>query len=101
MSTQRTLITAESLHEISARLSEKGEKCELVRGEVVKMPPTGRTHGRIANNIAFILTSHVRRNDLGEVYAAETGFILSRSPDTVRAPDVAFVEKSRLTWRSR
>lgn len=33
---------------------------------------------------------------MGGVYAAETGFILSRSPDTVRAPDAAFVVSERL-----
>lgn len=27
--------------------------------------------------------------------AAETGFVLSRDPDTVRAPDAAFVSKAR------
>ncbi len=96
MSTQRTLVTVEQLPEISARLSADGGRCELVRGELVKMAPAGRTHGRIANTIAFILTSHVRRHDLGEVYAAETGFILRRSPDTVRAPDASFVSKERL-----
>ena len=33
---------------------------------------------------------------MGAVYAAETGFLLSREPDTVRAPDVAFVRQDRL-----
>lgn len=39
-------------------------------------------------------------NDLGSVYAAETGFLLSRSPDTVRAPDVTFVRKARVATTS-
>jgi len=30
------------------------------------------------------------------VFAAETGFVLSRDPDTVRAPDVAFVSRQRI-----
>jgi Uma2 family endonuclease len=30
------------------------------------------------------------------VYAAETGFRLSNNPDTVRAPDVAFVSQARV-----
>lgn len=33
---------------------------------------------------------------LGVVYAAETGFLLATTPDTVRAPDVAFVSRERL-----
>src|SRR5690606_13059569 len=31
-----------------------------------------------------------------KVYAAETGFIIARNPDRVRAPDVAFVRRERL-----
>ena len=33
---------------------------------------------------------------MGEVFAAGTGFLLRRDPDTVRAPDVAFVSSERL-----
>jgi Uma2 family endonuclease len=33
---------------------------------------------------------------LGAVYAAETGFKLSSNPDTVRAPDIAFISKPRV-----
>ncbi len=40
--------------------------------------------------------THVRAHDLGVVYAAETGFTLARHPDTVRAPDVAFIRRDRL-----
>lgn len=96
MSAQRTLVTADELLDISVRLSVKGQRCELVRGELLKMAPAGARHGRIANTIAFIITDYVRQRDLGAVFAAETGFIIQRHPDTVRAPDVAFVSKERL-----
>ena len=43
-----------------------------------------------------MLASHVDAHQLGLVFAAETGFILSRNPDTVRAPDVAFVTQGRI-----
>ncbi len=43
-----------------------------------------------------MLLEHVRANELGVVYAAETGFTVSRHPDTVRAPDVAFIRRDRL-----
>ena len=46
--------------------------------------------------IAVNLFTYVRAHDLGAVYAAETGFKLSSDPDTVRAPDVAFVSKLRV-----
>ena len=61
------------------------------------MPPAGWIHGRVANAIAFELTAYVREWDLGEIASAETGFVIGRDPDTVRAPDVSFVSKDRLT----
>lgn len=71
-------------------------RCELLKGKVRMMSPAGSEHGYIANQIAFLLTAHVRSRKLGRVYAAETGFILERSPDTVRAPDIAFIQKGRI-----
>lgn len=47
-------------------------------------------------NLGVELANHVRARELGVVYAAETGFTLARHPDTVRAPDVAFVRRERL-----
>ena len=71
-------------------------RCELVRGELTMMSPAGANHGRIAMRISSIIDQHVTTRKLGEVFAAETGFILGRNPDTVRAPDVAFVVFDRL-----
>src|SRR5436190_21038580 len=71
-------------------------RCELVRGELIMMSPAGAFHGDVANTLAFMLTGHVKKHNLGKVFAAETGFILSRNPDTVRAPDVAFVRSDRV-----
>jgi Uma2 family endonuclease len=70
-------------------------RCELVRGCLVMMVPAGADHGRLANEIAFRLTAFVRSKGLGIVFGAETGFLLARDPDTVRAPDAAFVRQGR------
>jgi len=70
-------------------------RCELVRGRLVMMNPTGDEHGRVALNLGAEIRDHVRRAGAGTAYAAETGFLLSRKPDTVRAPDVAFVRSGR------
>ncbi len=59
------------------------------------MSPAGGRHGRVAFKLGWILANHVFRHQLGTVYAAETGFLLARDPDTVRAPDVAFVSADR------
>jgi Uma2 family endonuclease len=60
------------------------------------MAPSGAEHGDVTNNFAFLLTAHVRSRSLGKVFAAETGFRLSRNPDTVLGADVAFVAAARI-----
>lgn len=92
MSAQKTLVTADEL----LRISAQGQRCELIGGEILEMVPSGGIHGRVANRIAYLLTAYVESRDLGTVFAAETGFLIRRNPDTVRAPDVAFVAKQRL-----
>lgn len=71
-------------------------RCELVRGEIVLMSPAGSRHGWIIAYITIRLGEAVLRLGLGRIFGAETGFILRRNPDTVRAPDVAFVRAERL-----
>jgi Uma2 family endonuclease len=53
-------------------------------------------HGEAAAALTVLLGQHVRAQRLGRVLAAETGFRISRNPDTVRAPDVSFVARKRV-----
>ena len=92
MSTTVQSMTAADL----LRLPADGRRYELLRGELRQMAPAGPTHGRLAMRIAAHLFQHVEAHHLGTVYAAETGFQLTQDPDTVRAPDVAFVSRQRL-----
>ena len=73
-----------------------GFRYELVQGELRRMNPAGNVHGRVAMNVGISLGTYVKAHDLGAVYAAETGFKLAADPDTVRAPDVAFVSRVRV-----
>ena len=91
MSTATHLMTAE---ELLRRSSELG-RCELIRGELIQMSPAGHTHGHVSLKFGSPIYVFVEEHHLGIVYAAETGFILERDPDTVRAPDVAFVAHGR------
>lgn len=78
------------------RLPDDGWRYELVRGELRKMSPTGADHGDVAAQIIASLVLHVKPRRLGKVYSSETGFRISRDPDTVRAPDAAFVRSERV-----
>jgi Uma2 family endonuclease len=78
------------------RLPDDGWRCELVRGKVVREPPAGFEHGRLAMRIGLLLGRFVEENNLGEVLASETGFVLFEEPPTVRAPDAAFVAEGRV-----
>ena len=90
MATTIQPITAEQLLEMG-----NDQPCELIAGELVMMTPAGFEHGEIALNIGFLLKLHAGKNRLGKVVSAEAGFVISRDPDTVRAPDVAFVRRER------
>ena len=92
MSTTIQTTTADEL----LRMPDDGFRYELVRGELRKMSPAGHRHGRIAGNVTASLGPHVVVNKLGRVYVADTGFLISSDPDTVRAPDVAFASQKRL-----
>jgi Uma2 family endonuclease len=71
-------------------------RCELVRGELIRMSPAGFEHGRIVADISAPLAQFVEQRGLGVVTASGTGFQISQDPDTVRAPDVGFVRAERV-----
>ncbi|MEO6596904.1 MAG: Uma2 family endonuclease [Planctomycetota bacterium] len=91
MSTQ-PVVTAEDL----LTIHEDGYRHELVRGELRRMSAAAPLHGFVAMRIGRHLANFVEEHSLGAVFAAETGFVLERNPDTVLAPDVAFVRQERL-----
>ena len=85
---------------------------ELVRGEVVfaadwlagrelsweeRMP--GRRHGQVANEVSFLMTTFVRRHDLGRMFCNDTFVKIEERPDgrdTLRGADVDFYSYDRL-----
>ena len=77
-------------------MPDDGKRYELIEGELIEMAPAGGRHGRVGAKIVTRLCLYVERTDLGELLASEVGFFLQRDPDTVRAPDAAFIAKNRL-----
>jgi Uma2 family endonuclease len=73
-----------------------GQRYELVQGELKTRSPSGFKHGLLAARLALFLAQYSRAHHLGEVAGAETGFILEQNPDTVRAPDAAFVAAANI-----
>lgn len=74
------------------------ERSELIEGEVIELMPPGIRHGSIAGNIYAFLWAYVRRNNLG-IVSVEGGYRLRRRPDTVRSPDVSFIDNATLAGR--
>ena len=85
-------MTAEQLLE----LPDDGMRHELVDGDLHTKAPAGGAHGQIAAELLGRMFAVVQAGRLGRLFAAETGFRLRRDPDTVRAPDVAFVRTDRV-----
>jgi Uma2 family endonuclease len=77
-------------------MPDDGFRYELVKGELRRMSPAGDEHGIISMQLAASLHQHCKLNHLGRVFAADTGFKLESDPDTVRAPDIAFVSRERV-----
>jgi Uma2 family endonuclease len=96
MSTTTHLMTAEDL----LKMPDDGYRHELIKGELLTMSPSGYEHGRVVGNLTILLGQYVRAKGLGDICGAETGFKLESNPDTVRAPDIAFIPKERVGVRS-
>lgn len=88
-----TFVTADELLALPMGM---GKRYELVAGELRVMSPASWRHGEVIGTLQTILGAFIREHDLGPVFGAETGFLLKRNPDTVRAPDFAFIAKRHL-----
>ena len=88
-----SLVTAAKLLALPTGM---GKRYELVLGKLRVMSPAGWRHGNVVSNLHEVLASFVKQRDLGMMFGAETGFRLTRDPDTVRAPDIAFIARQSL-----
>ena len=93
MTTSRKLLTADDL----LALPDDGKRYELVRGELIERPSASDDHGYTGDELSWQLGTFIRQRGLGRGRLAETGFQLA--PDTVLAPDYAFVPYDRMSSR--
>ena len=92
MSTTTQPMTADEL----LRLPRGRFRYELVKGELKTMSPAGSEHGAVIMNLAVPLGQYIKANNLGIIFGAETGFKIAENPDTVLAPDVAFISREHI-----
>jgi Uma2 family endonuclease len=86
-----TLMTVEQL------LTLAGDgRSELVRGEFVKLPPRGVLQAFVLSRLLSRLAPFLEQPKIGRI-GISLGVVLSRDPDTVRAPDISFLSKARLS----
>jgi Uma2 family endonuclease len=69
---------------------------ELIRGEITTYPLCDALHGCCSVQVLTRIGEFVKRHQLGTCFAGGTGFLLHRNPDTVLAPDFAFVGKTHM-----
>lgn len=92
MTPSSSIMTADEL----IRLPSGKARYELIRGKLHTMPLCGGEHGVVTADLSVQVALYVERHDIGVVFGGGTGFQLESSPDTVVAPDLAFVHRSRV-----
>src|SRR3954451_2362624 len=89
--TDKALLTAEEFLNL-----DLGEGTfELVRGEVIEVPPARPEHGVVCGNVAGVLFIYGRESGYGYMLSNDRAVLTERSPDTVRGADVCFYSHAR------
>ena len=92
MTTARKLITADELLD----MPDDGKRYELVRGELIEMPPPGIMHTVVTDRIGRRMGNFVEEHDLDFISGPEAAAYFEREPDTVRAADYALISRERI-----
>ena len=81
----KTLMTASEF----ARTGPETDGFELVRGELVPMPPPRGRHSEVCSKVNFALRVYKNTRGRGAVLGNDGGIVTEKDPDTVRGADVA------------
>ena len=82
--------------ELLAMPRGRGERYELIEGELIVTAAAGGKHGVIIGNFSIELGAFLKQNPLGYLVGSETGFYTRRDDRSVRAPDLAFISRERV-----
>jgi Uma2 family endonuclease len=88
-------MTAEEFCDWVHRPENDNKWFELVRGEVIELPPPFKRHGAVCVRVSTLLSLFVEAQPRGYVTGNDSGVILERDPDTVRGPDVAVYDDAQ------
>lgn len=73
-----------------------GSQQELVRGEIITMPPPRGFHGACCLRVGAMIGNYVWAHNLGHVVSNDTGCVTTSDPDSVRGIDVAYWSFAKL-----
>lgn len=99
VATSKNLMTADEL--LAMPDPGDGTHYELLDGALLTMPPSSEGHGVVAGRIATCIGAADMESRRGELIVADAGYKLTSNPDTVLAPDVAFLVKERVRPREQ
>jgi len=92
--TPKRLLTAEEFFLLPN--PPDGSEQELVRGEIITMPPPGGLHGATCSKAVRKIGYFIDSGLGGTLVCNDTGFVTERNPDSVRGPDISYWTKERL-----
>jgi Uma2 family endonuclease len=75
-------------------LPDRGDRYEIIDGELITMGNAGAKHGYYASLINYFLQNHVRLNKLGIVFDSDTAFTMKSG--NKRSPDCCFFSRERV-----
>lgn len=100
-SAETRLMTADELDALPTYGPGGDRRYELIRGELKEMSPTKPLHGIVCARLTVRLGGFVEEHALGEVFGAETGFLVETDPDSLVGADAAFISNERLATVER
>ncbi|WP_457601531.1 Uma2 family endonuclease, partial [Hydrogenivirga sp.] len=90
MSVVERLLTYENIGELPAEGSY-----EVLEGRLIEMAPSGGEHGFYEQKVARRIDEKLEKE--GYVLVGEVGMVIRKDPLTLRAADVVFISKERMS----